>query len=122
MDRDLTVGHVGLVIDTFAAVGDYLRTHGLITGCGFEQADSGVVCYYQNCRFANTAHDIAERGAVCAQCPIFELTKEALQSRGHHLVLREHAILAAGDVTCVFHLSLEPAAAEGERVTDPDLG
>lgn len=109
MERDLTaLGRAGLVTGTLVALGDYLREHKLVTGYGFEQTREGVVCHFQNCRFADVAHEIAEQGMVCARCPVFQLMEEALQKRGDRPALREHAILTDDDVTCMFHLVLAP--------------
>ncbi|MEJ2559594.1 MAG: hypothetical protein P8186_25930 [Anaerolineae bacterium] len=107
MERDLTaMGRAGLVTSTLVALGDYLREHKLVTGYGFEQTRDGVVCHFRNCRFAGVAHEIAEQGMVCARCPVFQLMEEALQEGGQCPALREHAIFADDDVTCMFHLAL----------------
>lgn len=107
MVRDLTsMGRAGLVTSTLVALGDYLREHKLVTGYGFEKTRDGVVCHFQNCRFAGVAHEIAEQGMVCARCPVFKLMEEALQERGQCPALREHTILTDDDVTCMFHLAL----------------
>ena len=105
----------GLVIDTLAALGDYLREHELVTGYGFEQTREGVVCRFQNCRFADTAHKVAEQGMVCAQCPVYQLMQAALQKRDPHPSLRDHTILVEDEVMCVFHLTLASVAAEKEK-------
>ena len=106
-----------LVTDTLAALGDYLRERELVTGYGFEHTDKGIICRFQNCRFASTAHEVAEQGMVCAQCPVLQLTQKALEKRFHDPILREHGILVGEVVTCMFHLTLTPAVEHETRRT-----
>lgn len=101
----------GLVIETLAPLGDYLREHRLVTGYSFEQTTEGVVCHLQNCRFAETAHKIADGDMACVPCPVFQLMQAALQKRNPSPALRDYTILADDGVTCVFHLKMAP----GER-------
>jgi hypothetical protein len=96
----------GLVVDTLAPLGDYLREHQLVSGYGFEQTPEGVVCRFQNCRFADTAHKLTEESMPCVPCPVFQLMQAALQKRYPSPSLRDHAILDEDGVMCVFHLNL----------------
>jgi hypothetical protein len=94
------------MIATLLPLGDYLREHKMVTGCGFERTGEGIVCRFQNCRFANVAHKIAEGGVGCAQCPVFQLIEEVLAQRASQPSLLDHAVLLEEDVTCVFHIDL----------------
>jgi len=102
----------GLVVDTLAPLGDYLRERKLVTGFGFEQTSEGVVCRLLDCRFAGTAHLVTRGDNSCGQCPVFELMQAALQKCDAHSSLCEHAVLVQDGVTCVFHLRLASKRAE----------
>jgi hypothetical protein len=114
MNRDtVPFGRAGLVVDALASLGDYLRERELVAGYGFEKTYEGVVCSFQDCRFAEVAHEIAENeGVACAECPVFQLMEEALKKRDPNPFLRDHAVLVKDGVTCVFHLDLTFAADE----------
>jgi hypothetical protein len=108
MQTDLDhVSSASLLIDTLAALGDYLRGHRLASGCGFERKDGGVVCHLRNCRFAHVARDLARQGAVCARCPVLQLAQEALRERCYEATVSEHKIVASEEVVCAFQLYLE---------------
>lgn len=114
MKQDIApFGWAGLVVDALASLGDYLREHELVIGYGFEKTYEGVVCSLQGCRFAEVAHEIAEKeDMACAQCPVFQLMEKALKKRDPNPSLRDHTVLVQDGVTCVFHLDLTPATDE----------
>ena len=114
MKRDIaSFGRASLVVDALASLGDYLRERELVTGYGFEKTYEGVVCSFQDCRFAEVTHEIAEKeDSACAQCPVFQLMEKALKTRDPNPSLRDHAVLVKGGVTCMFHLDLTPDTAE----------
>lgn len=108
METDLHhASRASLLVDTLAALGDYLRGHQLAAGCGFERKGEGVVCHLRNCRFAQVARDLARQGAVCARCPVLQLAQEALRERCYDTTVSEHKIVASDEVVCAFQLYFE---------------
>lgn len=103
---------VGLIVDTLAPLGDYLREHNLVTGYGFEQTPEGFVYRFQDCRFADTLHRAAEEGVACNKCPVFRLMEAALQKRDSHSSLRDNIVFSEDALTCVFRLDIVPVAKE----------
>jgi hypothetical protein len=118
MRRDLDDGsRASLLIDTLAALGDYLRGHQLASGCGFERKDGGVVCHLRNCRFAHVARDLARQSAVCARCPVLQLAQEALGERCYVATVGDHKIVAGDEVVCVFQLYFEHQPMQAKELT-----
>lgn len=113
--KSMPPSRADLMVDALVSLGDYLREHRLVTGYGFERTPDGVVCRFQDCRFADTAHKISEGVTACAQCPVFQLMQEALKNGTSLPSLRDHAVLVEDRVTCVFYLELSTEGRKDRR-------